>query len=222
MHTSHITINNQKMENSPSSGTPADHAVNEDYRNTAPVNLNQIFVSRISRSLSLDSSIPVMPSLDTSTMVPFAPVYEMVTSSSKSTMPSMQQITEEKSISRSNSGASSDLYFPGDLGHKGKEDKLPLHGGLNNPIWVPPYICTHQGTNGEMCYVCKKDTDSSLEKRKQRPDFTVLNVYGPRAPPKKCKCGTITTLTTCFSVFALVFIVTFVLYDCVFKVHDRM
>ncbi|CAL4233250.1 unnamed protein product [Meganyctiphanes norvegica] len=223
MHTSEITINNQSMvENTQSRSAPTATSAIENYTHKTLVNQTHIVVSKYSRSLSIDSSIPAMPSMNTRIMVPFAPVHEMVTSSSNSYFPSMQQITEENSISRSNSGTSSDLFFPGDLGHKGKEDKLPLHGGLKNPIWVPPYSCTHQGTNGEMCYMCRKDTDCSLEKREQRPDFTVLNVYGPRAPTKKCKCGIITTLTTCFSVFVTVFIVIFVLYDCVFAVHDRM
>ncbi|CAL4136563.1 unnamed protein product [Meganyctiphanes norvegica] len=223
MYNSQITINNQSMmENIQSSGAPTAPSATEDYTHEAPVNQNHIFESKISRSLSLDSSTSSMSSTSTSIMVPFVPVHEMVTSSPNSYMPSMHHIKDENSISRSNSATSSDLFFPGELGHKGKEDKLPLHGGLKNPIWVPPYICTHQGNNGEMCYMCRKDTDSSLEKQEQRPDFTVLNVYGPRAPTKKCKCGIITTLTTCFSVFVTVFIVIFVLYDCVFKVHDRM
>ncbi|CAL4132962.1 unnamed protein product, partial [Meganyctiphanes norvegica] len=99
MHASQITVNNQSVvENS--SGTPTGHVATEDYRNRAPVNLNQIFVSRISRTLSLDSSIPVMPSMNKSDKVSFVP------------MSSVQQITKKKSISRLNSGASKDLYFP--------------------------------------------------------------------------------------------------------------
>ncbi|CAL4081198.1 unnamed protein product [Meganyctiphanes norvegica] len=214
MYVTHITINNQSMEkSSKASGTPTDQAATEDHRHRALENHIHTPVSKNSRTLSLDSSIPVTP---------FVPVHGMVTLSSKNYMPSTQQITEEKSISRTNSGASSDLNFPGDLGHKGKEDKLLLHGGLNKPIMVPTYICTHQGTNGEMCYVCRKDTDTGLEKPEHKPDFTVLNVYGPRTPAKKCKCGTITSLTTCFSVLALVCIVAFVTYDNVISVHNRM
>ncbi|CAL4081196.1 unnamed protein product [Meganyctiphanes norvegica] len=220
MYISHIIINKQSVEkNTQTNGIPTDHAATE--KHSTPVNHIQTPVSKLSKTLSLDSSIPVMPSMNMSTVVPFVPVHEMVTSSSKSYMPSAPHITEEKSNSRSNSDDSCDLSFPDDLGHIGKEDKLPIHGGLKNPIWVPPYICTHQGNNGEMCYVCK-DTDTSLKRPEHRPDFTVLNIYGPRTPAKKCKCGTITSLTTCFSVFFLVFIVAFVVYDNVSSVHNRM
>ncbi|CAL4108343.1 unnamed protein product, partial [Meganyctiphanes norvegica] len=140
-----------------------------------------------------------MPSINTSTIVPISRVCKMGISSPRIYIPWTQQIDEEKSTSRKNSGASSDLYFPGDLGYNGKEDKLPLRGGLKDPIWVTPRICNHQGTNGEMCYLCR-DVDNDLERPECRPDFTVQNVYGTRKPAKKkCKCGTITILTICYS-----------------------
>ncbi|CAL4098594.1 unnamed protein product [Meganyctiphanes norvegica] len=231
MHASHITISHQtEVSSTQSSDTPTTHGTTEAYTPKPSVNQNQIFVSKVSRVLSLDSSIPTLPSMNTSSVMPFVPVHNVVTSSSKSYMPSTQQIEEEKSISRKSSGASSDLYFPGDLGHNGKEDKLPLRSGLKDPIWVTPRICTHQGINGEMCFMCRKDLCNGSEKPECRPDFTVLNVYGTRRPAKKkCRCGTTTTLTVCFSVFVLTFILAFVIYnECVLKrtspiiVHYKM
>ena len=167
MYTSNITINSPRENHIQSTSRPTSRGTTKGTQQV-PVNINPIFVSKVSRTLSLDSSIPAMPSTMSCNILTFVPVHGEVVSSSKSYIPSTQKIVEEKSISRKSSGASStassDLYFPGDLGHNGKEDKLPLRGvGLKNPIWVTPTICTHQGNNGEMCYMCRVSDRSVFE-----------------------------------------------------------
>ncbi|CAL4106845.1 unnamed protein product [Meganyctiphanes norvegica] len=82
-----------------------------------------------------------------------------------------------------------------------------------DPVLVPPYLCTHQGTNGQMCIVCKKDGEENVKRQDRKPDFTMNMNGSPHRPAKRCKCRTITILTTCLSLFVIVLIMSFVIYD---------
>ncbi|CAL4214784.1 unnamed protein product [Meganyctiphanes norvegica] len=104
MYVTHITINNQLMvSNTLMANSPP--ATIEKY-------MNHSQKPKVSLSLSSGSSIIIIPSMNTSTMIPFVFLQDMATSSSEYSIPEMQNFTE-KSSSSSNSEASSDLATTG-------------------------------------------------------------------------------------------------------------
>jgi len=155
-----------------------------------------VFISRLARTLSLDSSIPEMPSRIQTMTVPFVPTHECHFIPGK-----YDSIDKDNHITKG-------LYMD-----RGKDDQVLLHDKLHNPIWIKPSTGSHTCLDKEACKSCLGSSTLTVNPER-RPDFTLNHSYrSPRKKPRRfCKCGTITILTCIFSLFVMLLILGFVVY----------
>ncbi|CAL4114776.1 unnamed protein product [Meganyctiphanes norvegica] len=197
------------LNSSISSASSASSTSSGDHNDANSSNLvSRVFVSRVNRTMSLDdSSISEMPIHNHLLQVP------IVLSARKHSLTVPFVPTHQSNIVHSKSGS---LYIDnqsinGSNMNPGKDEKVLLGNGLHNPIWITP------PTENDSCSNRKVyQAEDTKWRRENYPDFTEAAAYRTPRPPKKwynCKCTLIPVLTCILSLFVLLLILGFVVYN---------